>query len=217
MRIGTWNVDARWDPRHQLLVTEQSCDVWLLTEVPANVDLPGFHGHVTRGRMSRAQHWAAVFAPELVAEDDPDPATAAARIGEVTLWSSVLPWPSCGPQGPWAGERHDERIHTALGGLQARRPEGSLIWGGDWNHSLKGQVLGSRAGREAILRLAEAFGLQVPTAALPHRLPGACSIDHIALPAAWQAHGAERVHAVADGRRLSDHDVYVLDVDVPKP
>jgi hypothetical protein len=215
MRIGTWNVDARWDHRHQRLVAEQACDVWLLTEIPDTMVLPDLRGQVTCGRMSRAQHWAAVFARDLEAAGEPDPATAAARMGEISLWSSVLPWPSCGQQGPWPGERHDDRIHDALRGLLARRPEGSLIWGGDWNHSLQGHVLGSRAGRQQIMRTADVLGLQVPTAALPHRIAGAFTIDHIAIPAAWHVRGAERVHAQADGRRLSDHDVYVLEVDGP--
>jgi hypothetical protein len=58
MRIGTWNVDARWDRRHERLVTGQVCDVWLLTETPSTLVVPGFRGRVTAGRMSRGQHWA---------------------------------------------------------------------------------------------------------------------------------------------------------------
>ena len=216
MRIGTWNVDARWDPRHQRLVSEQACDVWLLTEIPDKVVLPGFRRHTTQGHMARGQFWAAIFARDLTPLDEPDPATAAATFGEVTLWSSVLPWPSCGRQGPWAGDRHDDRIRTALDGLQARRPAGDLIWGGDWNHSLEERVLGSRVGRASLVELLDAFGLQVPTAALPHQIAGAKSIDHIAVPASWQIRSAERVHAEADGRRLSDHDAYVVEVDIPE-
>jgi hypothetical protein len=53
MRIGTWNVDARWDQRHQELVTEQACDIWLLTEIPDRASLPGFNRQVTTGRMCR--------------------------------------------------------------------------------------------------------------------------------------------------------------------
>jgi endonuclease/exonuclease/phosphatase family metal-dependent hydrolase len=212
MRIGTWNVDARWDRRHERLVTGQVCDVWLLTETPSTLVVPGFRGRVTAGRMSRGQHWAAVFARDLVAADEPDVATAAAQVGEVTLWSSILPWPSCGPQAPWAGERHDDRVRTALRGLESRRPEGHLIWGGDWNHSLAGRVLGSRDGRESIIRFADDLGLQVPTAALPHRIAGVYCIDHIAVSAGWQVRSAERVSAQAGGRRLSDHDMYVLEI-----
>lgn len=215
MRIGTWNVDARWDERHQRLVSEQACDVWLLTEIPEHVVLPGLGRHTTQGQMARAQFWAAIFASDLTPGYEPDPATAAATCGEVTIWSSVLPWPSCGRHGPWAGDRHDDRIRAVLEGLRARRPAGDLIWGGDWNHSLDGRVLGSRVGRASLVELVDAFGLQVPTAALPHQISGVYSIDHVAVPATWHIRSAERVHAEADGRRLSDHDAYVIEVDVP--
>jgi len=214
MRIGTWNLDARWDQRHARLVAEQACDVWLLTEIPDAFDLPGFRGQTTKARMRRGQRWAGVFATNLIAKPDPEVATAAAEWGEVTLWSSVLPWPACGPS-PWAGDRHDERIRAALDDLLDARPAGDLVWGGDWNHTLRGRSVGSRTGRVAILDAVEALGLQVPTAALPHRLEGVHSIDHIALPVRWQVRSADRVRAQVDGRRLSDHDLYVIDVDAP--
>jgi hypothetical protein len=217
MRIGTWNLDARWDQRHEELVTEQACDIWLLTEIPDRASLAGFSGHMTRARMRREQRWAGVFARELFAVDEPDPATAAARVGDVTVWSSILPWPSCGPQAPWNGERHSDRVRSAVAHLLAHRPDGDLIWGGDWNHSLHGRVLGSREGRESINRLADTLGLQVPSAALPHRVDGAFSIDHVALPTHWQVQSAERVEAADGGIRLSDHDMYVVDVQAPQP
>jgi hypothetical protein len=33
MRIGTWNLQGRWDLRHLELLSAHDCDVWLLTEV----------------------------------------------------------------------------------------------------------------------------------------------------------------------------------------
>lgn len=215
MRIGTWNVDARWDQRHQTLIDEQTCDVWLLTETPETLTMPGFTTHVTRGRMSRQQHWAAILAHNVAPADDPDAATAAATVNGITVWSSVLPWPSCGPDTPWEGHRHDDRIHTALDRLRAQAPAGELIWGGDWNHTLQGRIIGSRTGRNTLLSVIEDFGLQVPTAALPHRLEGATSIDHIGIPATWHVRTAQRIRAEAAGQRLSDHDMYVIEVDRP--
>jgi hypothetical protein len=35
MRIGTWNLAGRWDARHERLMRDQACDVWLVTEVRA--------------------------------------------------------------------------------------------------------------------------------------------------------------------------------------
>ncbi|WP_052664140.1 endonuclease/exonuclease/phosphatase family protein [Nitriliruptor alkaliphilus] len=212
MRIGTWNVDARWDPRHKELVIEQACDVWLLTEIPDRARLPGFRGQVTMGRMVREQRWAGVFARDLIATEEPDPATAAARIGEVTVWSSILPWPSCGP-APWYGESHNDRVRSAVASLLAHRPDGDLIWGGDWNHSLHGRVLGSREGRESIIGFVDELGLQVPSAELPHQIEGVFSIDHIAVPADWQVQRTEHVEAADGSIRLSDHDLYIVEVD----
>ena len=50
----------------------------------------------------------------------------------------------------------------------------------------------------------------MPTADLPHRLDGLLSIDHVGVPRPWSVLAAERV----DARGLSDHDCYVVDVEV---
>jgi hypothetical protein len=39
MRIGTWNLDGRWSADHGRFLTEEECDIWLLTEVPAALSL----------------------------------------------------------------------------------------------------------------------------------------------------------------------------------
>jgi hypothetical protein len=41
MRIGTWNLAGRWSEIHQLMLHDLECDVWLLTEVPWECELPG--------------------------------------------------------------------------------------------------------------------------------------------------------------------------------
>ena len=51
----------------------------------------------------------------------------------------------------------------------------------------------------------------VPTAELPHAIDGLRSIDHIAVPRAWSS-TASRIRAELDGRRLPDHDAYVVEV-----
>ena len=70
---------------------------------------------------------------------------------------------------------------------------------GTWN------LAGRWSGRHA--SLLEALDLQVPTASLPHRLPGAHSIDHVAVPASWHLWSATRTDATG----LSDHDAYVVE------
>lgn len=208
MRIGTWNLAGRWSTAHAELVHEHACDVWLLTEVSHRLDLGGVL-HRSAGDIARKRSWAAVWAPALAAvEPDPHPASAAAVVGDVYMCSSILPWRSCGTRSPWEGERHADKTVATLDHLRSGWPAGSLVWGGDWNHGLVGkESAGSMGGRQALLDLLVERDLQVPTAELPHRLPGRTSIDHVAVPTSWTAEGR---HVDAVG--LSDHDAYVVDV-----
>lgn len=195
-------------------MSEQDCDAWLLTEVSDRVSLPGFVAQHTTGRMTRQQHWAAVYLRAGSALPDPDPGTAAMiDTDEVTYWSSVLPWLPVGAQSPWRGDSHGDRVSVALDALRNESLGSQLVWGGDWNHSLGGPVVGSRAGREAIMGLVDLLDLQVPTAGLPHRRDGLRSIDHVAVPASWRVRDCSRVPGTASHRTLSDHDLYVVDVD----
>lgn len=163
MRIGTWNLNARWDGRHLDLIGEQECDLWLLTEVPSRASVPQFVGHLTTGRMARQQHWAGVFAREASSSIEPDAATAAAVTPHgLTVWSSVLPWPPCGAQSPWDGVRQNDRVRYAVDALRSNVPLREMIWGGDWNQSLWGRVVGSRVGRNVVLKLVEQLQLQDP-------------------------------------------------------
>lgn len=69
MRIGTWNLDARWDERHLALMVSQRCDVWLLAEVIDRVAVPGFARHVTvdrSGRTGLAASWLVALRDLLV-------------------------------------------------------------------------------------------------------------------------------------------------------
>ncbi len=54
MRIGTWNLDAKWSEEHQALLTNEHCDVWLLTEVSprarwADAKIAGYYSHLSAG------------------------------------------------------------------------------------------------------------------------------------------------------------------------
>lgn len=209
MRIGTWNLAGRWTRAHRDLLTRTSCDVWLLTEVHGDVALEGYEGHMTDALMAEpSRRWAGVLTRlPLEPLDDPHPATAAVRIDGATYCSSVLPWRACGSQAPWSGERHVDRFAATLDALSAWMPSRDLVWGGDWNQSLEGRdYSGSRAGRAMIEDLLCSLSLTVPTAALPHRLEGIRSIDHIAVNREVPVASAERWDATG----LSDHDLYVV-------
>lgn len=213
LRIGTWNLAGRWDSRHAALLVAEDADIWLLTEVSDKLTLPGYQSHATRGSMAPRRAWARVLSRRALRPlDDPHPASAAATVDGVTYCSSILPWRGCGSTEPWIAGSHGERTGHALSQLAGSLLPGPLVWGGDWNHALSGdEHAGSKEGRAHIASFVRTHDLCVPTAALPHRIPGLLSIDHIAIPREWRA-TARRVHAEADGARLSDHDAYVVDV-----
>jgi hypothetical protein len=213
MRIGTWNLAGKWDCRHVRLMREQNCDVWLLTEVNAFATLDGYRKHTTTGLMAQQRHWAAILSRRpLIGLGDPHPASALAKVGHRLICSSVLPWRSCGNRPPWTGATHGEKTGAALDGLLKLLPQGSLIWGGDWNHALGGrEYAGSLGGRAHLLAAVASLRLQVPTAKLPHRLPRLLTIDHIAVPQADIVIKKYQIMASAGGKRLSDHDAYVVE------
>ena len=89
----------------------------------------------------------------------------------------------------------------------------ATVWAGDWNQALEGRdYVGTGAGRAAITQLLDTRQLSVPTKSLGSATPGHRSIDHIAVPMAWDISGAWRISANVQGRRLSDHDAYVVSI-----
>ncbi|NYE35632.1 hypothetical protein F4692_000736 [Nocardioides cavernae] len=213
MRIGTWNLAGRWTDGHRSLLLDADCDVWLLTEVHTGTSLPGYALHRTQAWCAPGHHWAAIASRLPMASiPDPHPASAAAQIGATTYVSSVLPWRAARTGPVWAGDGHANKTRQAVDALVLRlRPAARLVWGGDWNHALSGrEVAGSKAGRASLLEAIPTLGLDVPTADLPHAADGLLSIDHVAVPAG-RGSDAHRVAAEADGKRLSDHDAYVVE------
>lgn len=211
MRIGTWNLAGRWGADHRAFLRRLECDVLLLTEVPFGCDPDGFRVHHTAGLMTSGRWWAVVCsAGDLAPVPDPEHATAMAEIDGLRVCCSVLPWRSCGPHAGWAGETTAERTRGAVAAVESARPD---VWGGDWNHSLTGpEVAGSLDGRRAIVEALTRLRLQALTSSSPHRLDGVSSIDHVAVPAAWQVDDVQRIAADQGRRRLSDHDAYVVTV-----
>lgn len=215
MRIGTWNMEGRRSADALTFLGDQACDVLLLTEVPTGLALQGYGMTEARPLMRAGVHWAAVASRSPL--DDlvsPHPATTAAVIDGTTFVSSILPWRGCGDVAPWTGTDHLTRTTATLAALEPfLRSQDRLVWGGDWNHALHGpERAGSKAARAYLLRLVEELSLTVPTAILAHRIPGIFSIDHIATPTSQPADAAVRVQATQGERRLSDHDLYRIDM-----
>ncbi|WP_347057399.1 endonuclease/exonuclease/phosphatase family protein [Blastococcus sp. HT6-30] len=220
MRIGTWNMAGWLKPGWKEFLLAADCDVWLLTEVNETVQLPDYCMHRGNARMAARRSWAAVFSrAPLTPLPDPHVASAAAVIDGITYCSSILPWRDSGGEPTWPGAEPPRNLHSgrtryAVRQLVCALPHQDLVWGGDWNHALSGdEYAGSKGGRAHVRAAVNLLGLQVPTAELPHRLDGLLSIDHIAVPTSWTVRDARRLDATG----LSDHDGYVVDVEVPAP
>ena len=71
MRIGTWNLEGRWDARHAALLASLECDVLLLTEVVQRLAIRGMRLHAAADSMAPGRRWAAVAAPDLMPLPDP--------------------------------------------------------------------------------------------------------------------------------------------------
>jgi hypothetical protein len=189
-----------------------ACDVLLLAEVSERLDLDEYEMRATDALMAPRRRWAAVLGPPgLLPLPDPHPASALAVVDGWTFCNSILPWRSCGTRDPWIEGRHADKTAATVDELLSRLPLERLVWGGDWNHALQGrEYSGSIEGRRSITAAVEKIGLSVPTAQLPHAIDGLLSIDHIAVPMESRVVSAERYVAAHDGRRLSDHDAYVV-------
>ena len=187
--------------------------MWLLTEVPHRWELPGYRMTIGSTDMALHKRWA-VVASRLTMDEHPSPhpASAIARVEGVTFVSSILPWRGCGDRAPWRGADHAARMVHALEDLAPiLRGQEHLVWGGDWNQALSGkEYAGSIEGRQSLLSLVDELALSIPTATLPHRVPDLLAIDHIAVSGA--ATSVIRVVAIEGQKRLSDHDMYVIEM-----
>lgn len=220
MRIGTWNLDARWSTERQSFLHAHACDIWLLTEVSPRAVVAGEIGGIacclSPGVMSRGQHYAAVVGDvECCDDESPHPAAAFAKFRDIVVCSSVLPWGGCRsqPGNVWEGESLREMAEIAVRGLEPRFRPTESIWGGDWNQNLDGrfQGVGCEAMRTFLDDTTAKLGLVVATRDLPHkRGAGLFSIDHVAVPKAWRVISAAKL----DVGNLSDHDAYVVEAEL---
>lgn len=215
MKIGTWNLDARWTAAHEALLTQEHVDVWLLTEVSPSLSIPGFQHHFSEHRMMRGQHYSAILSRlPLQQLPDPHPASAAAILDGIVYCSSILPRSTCAhdPASPWAGGTSvEEMVRDSINQISQSLNTKSLVWGGDWNQNLVGnwEYVGSSGGRARIECAVTKWDLKVLTASLPHRRAGYHSIDHIAVPSTWKRRKSTRLDATS----LSDHDAYIIEAE----
>jgi len=219
LRIGTWNLDARWSADREAVLLDAECDVWLLTEVSPDAIatdgcIAGNHVSVSSGRMARDQFYAAVLSRKpLTPLEASHGAVAAAAINGHTFMSCVLPFPNCKapPDNLWRGENFDEMARPVLDVIRRFGKADIVIWGGDFNQNIAGkyQWIGSSALRESIVGVIDELDQQIPTSQLPHtRIEDGYTIDQIAVPKCWEVLEACRISSCG----LSDHDLYVVEV-----
>jgi len=212
MRIGTWNLEGRWSADHAAFMERAGCDVWLLSIVQDAFELGG--ATARSEQMGDDVAWSAVWSAAGLETIEPThPAVAIARVGELVVCSSVLPWRNAAPYSDDDGDSVAAITRAAIAGVRdALAGEHDVVWGGGWNHGLhERENVGTLMGRRGIVALIDELGLQTPTARLPNAIAGIFSTDHIAVPGGWEVEDARRLIAESAGRRLTDNDAYVVE------
>lgn len=88
-----------------------------------------------------------------------------------------------------------------------------LLWGGDFDESLVGRPLQSRAGRQTLVDALAALGLTALTSESPYLTYGLATIDCLAVPIGWSDPATlSVVTRVEDLRQTSDHALYLVNV-----
>ena len=140
----------------------------------------------------------------------------------VVVYASVLPWLSARTHAPDVyGELHRpfiEIFETALSEqmadmreLRNRYPDDSLVWAGDFNHTLMGRPLHSDASA-MLKRAIGSLGLKATNSGAPHRKAGMNALDLICVEKTWTCTTVETGYPQIGERPLSDHRSYVAEV-----
>lgn len=97
--------------------------------------------------------------------------------------------------------------------LQENHPEAMIVWAGDFNQSLDGpNTGGNNRGRALLSETLEDLGLKAWNRRCDHALGGLCAIDLICGPREHPVNEIVRIDPAPNGRRLSDHAGYVVDI-----
>jgi hypothetical protein len=237
VKIGTWNLDHGGRSRAAREAQSDAldsvvADLWIFTEPPADLaraqgrtvsspsERPGAHG---------AEPWVTLCGPGLEPVGVPAPyerLAVAARteaLGEpIVLYGSVLPWrtvrrhvPDLMRDDETAGEMFERVLADQVAEIERLRasfPGELVIWAGDFNQSLVGpNWTGSTAGRALLVDALRGLGLTAWNAESPHAKTGMRAID-LVCGDARQIHGVEVIDCARDGRDISDHNGYIIEV-----
>lgn len=238
MRVATWNLAGRKNPAvisAQIDEMERwQADIYVITEPTKGLVIGGLP-KVESGLRSPggiAERWVSIHGPQARDVPLPCPLSRMAAAAEVTVngrsvvvYGSVLPWGSAHKTERDASMPGDtyasmfrrllrEQAHD-VAVLQAYHPSSTVIWAGDFNQTLAGAyVVGAKANRQALSSELDRLGLAAWNAEAPHLKDGACTIDLICGPAQLEAMCHEPYRPRLNGKALSDHAGYVVEVDV---
>lgn len=240
MRLGLWNVQrggrggAAYE--HQVrLLDRLKLDVAVLTEPPAKA-LTGT-GDVVASPADRmgaagAEAWVAIVGAGVEPLPPACPFERLAVVARyngrgrmVIVYGCVLPWraartqaPELGLPGESAGGMFARMLAAQkrdLESLMAAYPDALVVWVGDFNQSLAGpNRVGSNQGRAALNNALDDLGMKAWNADASHARVDLHTIDLICGPTAEAVHRVGRVDPTVDGRRISDHAAYWVDLDV---
>ncbi len=180
---------------------------------------------------SGPESWVAIVGAGLAPIDIETPYSrlAAAAFTEafgtpVAIYGSILPWNAAATQAPDVyghdalpfNELFDRALHEQVSDIKAIAVEfgpGNVFWAGDFNHPLEGPLQGFAAhARRAISAALDGLGMRAFNASAPHAKPRANSIDLICGSANLSSNVVEDWLPTADGRPLSDHRAYCVEI-----
>lgn len=238
MRIGTWNVERMFRgrkhvERYRSELINLNSDLLVVTEpgpkfrdlFPETVMSP-----MERKGAEDAEAWVAILGSRLeqVSYEIPYSRLAVAATTEIEgrnliVYGSILPWNSAGHHAPdvYGSEKRpfieifrqalDEQVHD-MKALREKYRDHSLVWAGDFNHTVEGRTL-SRGASELLRAAIDSLGLKAVNANAPHRAEGMKSLDLVCVDSSWKCLGVESQFPESDGRPLSDHRWYVCEFE----
>lgn len=243
MRIATWNIERRQqssanDAHYVATILALNADVMIVTEpgsdFASSCDSEVYSASKRPGGRGN-ESWVAIVGKDLRSiggEKIPYMHLAAAASAKVedrriAFYGSVLPWNAARSQAPdvyGTEERTFAQVFDRalqqqvedIESLQSDFGQDNVFWAGDFNHPLVGSLRGfSRHARAGILDALAGLGMVAANQDSEHAKPGACAIDLICGPARLDYGPPESSRPTHDGRPLSDHPAYVVEVNWP--
>jgi endonuclease/exonuclease/phosphatase family metal-dependent hydrolase len=243
MRIATWNIERRRRSStdgapYEETISDLNADVVVVTEpgsnfigrhgaqVTAAPDRPGDHGN---------EAWVTIVGNALEPisglEIPYERLATAASIEmpdrNVAVYGSVLPWNAAqsqapdvyGPEARTFVDVFDRALREQVDDVKYllhQYGRGNVFWMGDFNHPLVGSLRGfSRHASDAIRSALDDLGMTATNQDADHAKPGIHAIDLICGPFDLHYGAVSSFLPTHNGRALSDHRAYVIEVEWP--